>query len=159
MSERAGRRRTGRAAARPVDATTKQLLEADPASWLEYIGLPTDEPVRVIDADLSTVLAEADKVVRVGDETGRLAHIELQATYDADLPARLLHYNVLLDRRRAAPVRGVAVLPRPQADGPAMRGTVERTWQGVRYLSFEYEVMRAWHQPVERVLAGGLATP
>ena len=33
----------------------KDLLEAAPADWLRFLGRPDPGPVRLIDADLSTV--------------------------------------------------------------------------------------------------------
>jgi predicted transposase YdaD len=144
--------------ARPFDATLKHLFDIDPRAWLAYVGLPADAPAAVIDADLSTVLAEADKVVRVDGPSPWLAHVELQATYDPALPARLLQYSALLHRRHGLPVASLVVLLRPDADGPAIGGTLELAWPGARYLTFDYGVVRTWRQPVERVLSGGLAT-
>lgn len=40
---------------KPFDVTTKQLVETDPAAWLEYVGLPPAQ-VQIIDADLSTLI-------------------------------------------------------------------------------------------------------
>ncbi len=120
------RRRRGGQNAKPFDATTKHLLDVDPRAWLGYVGLPVAGPVVVIDADLSTVLAEADKVVRVEGQMPWLVHLELQASYDAALPTRLLQYNVLLHRRHGLPVASVAVLLRSEADGPAMSAPLAR---------------------------------
>ena len=141
---------------RPFDATTKHLLESDPVGWLRYVGLPASDPVTVVDADLSTVLAEADKVVRIAGSAPRLVHLEMQAGYDATMPARLLQYNALLHRRHGLPVASTVVLLRPAADGPALSGTLQLDWDGDRYLMFSYRVVRAWQQPVDAVLAGGL---
>ena len=48
----------------PFDATTKDLVELHPEDWLAYLGLPR-APVEVVDADVSTVSAAADKVLHV----------------------------------------------------------------------------------------------
>ena len=116
----------------PFDATTKHLLEADPDSWLRYVGLHVDVPVTVVDAELSTVLAEADKVVRIEDASPRLVHLQMQAGYDPTMPARLLQHNALLHRRHGLPVASTVVLLRPEADGPALHGTFELAWDGDR---------------------------
>ena len=161
MARRRGQNRsTGRRAGdpRPFDATTKHLLEADPVGWLRNVGLPAVDPVTVVDADLSTVLAEADKVVRIAGSAPRLVHVEMQAGYDAAMPARLLQYNALLHRRHGLPVASTVVLLRPEADGPALSGTFELTWEGEPYLTFAYRVVRAWERPVDAVLAGSLGT-
>jgi predicted transposase YdaD len=158
MAERRNEDSPSGSAARPYDATTKQLLEADPAAWLAYVGLPTTDPAVLVDADLSTVLAAADKVVRVEGSAPRLVHVELQSGYDPTLPARMLQYGVLLHRRHRLPVASVVVLLRRQADGPALSGRLDLAWQGEPYLTFAYRVVRAWALPVEAVLAGGLGT-
>ena len=106
--------------AQPFDITLKHLLEAHPADCLRLVGLPTAAAIDVIDADLATVSAEADKVFRVNDRPPWLMHFELQASYDVDLPQRMLRYNVLLKNRHGLPVRSVVILLRPKADGPEM---------------------------------------
>jgi predicted transposase YdaD len=84
-------------------------------------------------------------------------HIELQSSDDRTLPRRLLRYNVLLDLRHDLPVRSVAVLLRPEADSPDLIGTLRRRLPGGDvHLEFRYHVIRAWQQPVEQVLEGGL---
>ena len=41
------------------DATSKDLLEIDPAEWVSFLGCPVDAAdVRLVDADVSTVTAE-----------------------------------------------------------------------------------------------------
>jgi hypothetical protein len=62
------------------DTTTKFLVETYPADWMTFLGLGPSGPVEVIDADLSTVSAEVDKVVRVGKRSPWLAHLEFQST-------------------------------------------------------------------------------
>ena len=64
--------------AKPFDATTKDLLEADPTAWLAYLGLHPHGAVEVIDSDFSTITAEADKVFRVVEPEPYLVHIEIQ---------------------------------------------------------------------------------
>ena len=63
------------------DALTRSLLEKYPADWLNQLGLIHGEPVRVMNSDLSSVTAEADKVIRVEGPQPWLVHIELQAGY------------------------------------------------------------------------------
>jgi hypothetical protein len=58
---------------RPFDVTTRRLIEADPEGWLAWIGLPADGPVQAIESDVSTVLAEVDKVLRVDGPRPTLA--------------------------------------------------------------------------------------
>jgi predicted transposase YdaD len=147
--------------AKPFDATTRELIELDPVAWLEFLHIPVPAPdrVRVIDSDVSTVTAAADKVVWVEDQPPWIVHFELQASRDVQLPDRLYRYNALLSYRHGIPVRSVVVLFRPVADGPELSGALEKVLPGAgAYLWFRYDVVRVWRQPVEAVLAGGLAT-
>jgi len=150
--------------AKPFDATTKQLVEAQPAAWLEFAGLLTrgrgTATIEVIEADLSTVTAEADRVLRVTEAAASyLAHLEFQSGYDATMGERLLRYNALLRYRHALPVRSVVVLLRPEADGPAVNGLVESGSEAAQdLLRFRYRVVRVYEQPVEAILTGGLTT-
>ncbi len=147
------------ALAKPFDATTKYLVETYPADWLTLVGLPLGGPVEAIDANLSTITAEADKVLRVGGPDPWLAHVEFQTGREAQLARRLLRYNTLLDDRHDLPVRSVAILLRPAADGPELTGTYRRSLPGAGpFLEFGYDVLRIWKQPVESVLAGGIGT-
>ena len=144
---------------KPYDATAKFLVEGYPADWLAFAGLGPVERVAVIDSNLSTITAEADKVLRVEGPEPWLAHVELQASHDSHLPGRLLRYNALLDDRHGLPTRSIVVLLRPQADGDNLTGIYRRSLPGGPvYLEFRYQVVRAWQQPVESVLAGGLGT-
>ncbi len=84
--------------AKPFEATLKDLVEGYPRDCMDHLGLSPIGPVEVIDADLSTVTAGADKLVRVDDPETWLLHLELQAGYDADLDRRVLKYDVLAIR-------------------------------------------------------------
>jgi predicted transposase YdaD len=142
------------------DVTTKQIVEADPLAWMEMLGLPPAE-VQVIDADLSTLAPEADKVLRVNAPKPYLLHIEFQSGYEPDLPERALFYNVVARRRHDVPVRTAVLLLRPEADGPAMSGRLEEeaiAGEEAFALHFGYRVVRVWEQEVERLLEGRLAT-
>ncbi len=48
------------------DVTTKELVWDDPAAWLEKFCPIPPGPVDVIDSDITTLTAAADKVIRVG---------------------------------------------------------------------------------------------
>ncbi len=145
--------------AKPYDAATKALLEADPASWITCAGLPESGPVRLIATDLSTLTADADTIYQVGDPPEYLAHVELQTSHEKFLPGRLLHYNVLVNHRHGLPVRTVAVLFRREADGPDLTGIHQVCLpEGTSYLDFRYQVLRVWTLDVETILRGGVGT-
>jgi hypothetical protein len=145
--------------AKPFDATTKDLLEADPVAWMAYLGLDVQGAVNVIDSDLSTVTTEADKVFRLDGPESYLVHVEMQSSADATLPRRLLRYNVLLDYRHDMRVWSVAVLLRPEAEASTLTGSLALGLpDGQQIHDFRYGVLRTWRQSAETVLQGPLNT-
>lgn len=144
---------------KPYDATAKRLLEIDPPAWLACAGLTPPAPVRVVDSDLSTITSEADTIFSAGEPAEYLAHVELQSGRDRALPRRLLHYNVLLNYRHDLPVRSIAILLRPEADGHELTGSHQvRYIEEDAYLDFRYAVVRVWELDLEAILRGGLGT-
>lgn len=142
--------------AKPYDATTKHLLETFPADWVEWIGLKGTS-FKVIDADVSTVTAGADKVILVEGLYRFLVHFELQANREKHMDQRLLKYNVLLSDRHRLPVRTVVVLLWQKEDMAELTGLLQQSFPGEPpYLEFRYQVIRLWEQPVESLLQGGL---
>jgi hypothetical protein len=141
----------------PYDASTKYLVEAKLPDWLPLCGRTTTAPVEVLDSDLSTVTAAADRVLHVLEDPAWIMHLELQSSRDPDLLANLPVYNTLLERRHGTLVRSLVVLLRQPADSPAMTGVVERGFPGEPpYLVFRYHVVRVWQLPAETFLTGGL---
>jgi hypothetical protein len=144
------------------DATLKDLLEEFSPDYLAAIrdrfGLSLGGAVRVIDADVSTISASADKVCLIEGPPRLLLDLEPQTGPDAELPERLLKYSVLLTNRHKLRVRTVVLLLRRKADGPHLTGTLRYRFEGDTdsYLTFRYHVLRVWKLPVETVLAGGL---
>jgi hypothetical protein len=140
---------------KPYDTAAKEILGHNPDCWMAYLRLKSDGPIRVIDADLAAVTAEADKVYRVGGRRAHLVHIELQARSDRSLPRRLWRYNAMLDVKYSLRVRSVAVLLRPKADHGRMTGVLDlRLPDGDEVVTFYYKVVRAWEQPVQPLMAG-----
>jgi hypothetical protein len=62
--------------AKAYDATLKHLVEARPVEWLTYLSLPVGTRIGAVDADLSSVSAAADKVLRVEGPEPYLAHLD-----------------------------------------------------------------------------------
>jgi predicted transposase YdaD len=144
---------------KPFDATTKELLEKDPKAWLELLLGRRLDTVRVLNVDLATITTEADSVFLVEGPTPWIVHVEFQSGSDSTLPVRLQRYNILIHYREALPVQSVALLLRPEADGPALSGLLQqRLPDGFLYHEFRYNVVRIWERSVEEILAGGLAT-
>jgi predicted transposase YdaD len=149
------------AMARPFDATLKDLVDAYAADWAVFLrqqlGLPIDGPAEVIESDVSTVSAQADKVFRVQSPEPALIHLELQSGPDSGLPRRALLYNVLLDDRYELPVLTVIVLLKRGANLSNLTGALQcRRPDGSVYLAFEYKVIRLWELPPEPFLTGPL---
>lgn len=143
-------------AGQPYDATTKKLIQSHPADWLAYLGLPA-RSITLVDADLSTVSADADKILVVDADPPYAGHLELQVKYKSDDALRFLGYNVLAERQVGLPVRTVVFLLRPEADGPGMRIPFHRQFPGEpSYLHFDFRVVRMWQEPVEALLNAGL---
>lgn len=140
---------------KPYDATSKDLIEADPAGWVTFLGCPVDaSAVKLVDADVSAITAEADKVIRVDGPEPWLLHVEIQSSRDETLERRLLRYNALLRHRHDLPVASVAVLLRPAANADSLTGMLAGGAPiGARW-EFRYEVVRVWERPAAEFLAG-----
>ena len=145
--------------ATPFDAAAKDLVEMAPADWLAFLGQPRPaELVSVIDADLSaTVTTATAKVIRVADPDPWLLWIELQASWDGDLPFDLLRRYALLRHRHRLPVSCAIVLLRPEANTSAMTGTFPQPNPLGRDWTFPFHVVRVWETPVETFIRGPLA--
>jgi predicted transposase YdaD len=145
----------------PFDATMKDLIESDPAAWS---ALGSDRPARrvtVEDADVSSVSAAADKVLRVEDDAGTWLHdIEPESSHAGEAPEKLFLYSTLLAHRHKLPVCSTLLLLRPEANAAAASGELRRYHPGEiePYLIFRYRVVRVWEEPLERFMNGGLGT-
>jgi hypothetical protein len=145
--------------AKTFDATTKELLQIDPRAWLKLLMGREVGEVRVLNADLSAITAEADSVLLVEEAEPWIVHVEIQASYKADLPVRMHRYSVLVHYRHRYPVVCIALLLCRNADGPVMTGILQHRWpDGFVYDEFRYNVVRPWERSPDEFLAGGLAT-
>jgi predicted transposase YdaD len=146
---------------KPFDATLKDLIEEDSAAWAALAGGGPPRRVTVLDADVSTVTAAADKVLRVEEAAGEwLLDLEPESGYAADAPWRMHVYSTLLHHRHGLPVRSVLLLLRREANAASLTGVLERRCPGEAeaYLVFRYRVLRLWQEPLAGLLAGGLGT-
>lgn len=144
--------------AKHYDATIKQLVEAHPADWLKFAGLPVGAKLGVVDSDISAISPAVDKVIRVSGDIPYIAHFEFQSSADPELDRRVLFYNVLLRRRHELPVRSVAILLRPEANSPRVLGKIHDSVEPDIRLEFGYRIIRAWELSAESLLSGGLGT-
>jgi predicted transposase YdaD len=144
----------------PFDASLKSLLNLDPLAWATFLCTEPVLTATLVDTDASAIAATADKAIRVEfADHAYLIHLEPQASHDAELPERLHWYSTVLRRLHGLEVRSVVLLLRPSARATVLTGAWERRLpQSQRsYLSFQYEVISAWEQPLAPLLAGPLA--
>lgn len=111
---------------KPFDAVGKELLQADPAAWTALLGVvrPADR-IELVDTDLATVSAAADKVLLIKDEPNWLMNVEFLSWCDPEAQRQLLAYSGLLQRRHALAVASVLVLLAPKADSRAFTGAYD----------------------------------
>jgi predicted transposase YdaD len=149
---------------KPFDATMKDLIEADPAAWAARLCGPVSA-AELIDSELSTVTAAADKVIRIRQPWGEtLVNVEPESSSSRDAPEQLLLYSAALNRRHDVPVRSVLLLLRPSAESEEASGVLEKYHRRAEdrapgelpYLVFRYEVERLGAWSVESLLAGPL---
>jgi predicted transposase YdaD len=141
------------------DATPKWLVEIRPTDWPAFLGVAA-RAVEVVDADVSTVTAVADKVLLVrADEGDRVQHLDFQSGPDASLPRRTHGYSALLEERHELPVESVVILLRQEANLSTITGLYERSLPNAAgpYLHFRFRVIRVWELPVETVLSAGIS--
>lgn len=140
----------------PFDATLKALVAAHPDDFAGVFGLPTGEPVRPVNVDLSTLSAATDVALAYGRPVREIVDLNFQTGPDTGLPSRLHLYNAALHRLHGVPVRTVLVLLRQQANTSNLTG-VHAYGDGPWRVEFRYGVTRLWEQPVESVLHAGLS--
>lgn len=133
---------------KPFDATLKDLIRTYPADWLAQLGVPVTAPPEVLSADLSTVTAAADTLIRVGD---LVVHIDVESGPDDSLARRMLLYNVLAHYHTGLPVRTVVVLLRSNAQRANQTDRLE--YEG---LTFRFDIIRVWELPAEELLRAGV---
>jgi predicted transposase YdaD len=141
----------------PFDVATKELIWDDPAAWLEKLGVIARESVELIDSDITTLTAAADKVIKVGGSGPYIVNIELHSYHDKELVRTLWFRQVALDYRHRLPVLTILVLLCKEANSPNLTGSYERAlpdgWQTNRY---NYKVVRLWQEDPESYLTAGV---
>jgi hypothetical protein len=139
------------------DATLKGILGEAPADLRKPFRLPAIEPARSLNVDLSTISAATDVAIGFGDPLQKIVDLNFQSGPDPYVDARLHLYNVAFHLRFHVPVRSILVLLRPKAETSGLTGNLSYVSGGKR-VSFEYEVIRMWKEPLQPFLDGGLAS-
>ena len=135
------------------DVSARELVWDDPAAWLERFAIGPRGPLEVIDSDITTLTASADKVLRVGGPDPYLVDLEPHSYHDTGLTRTLWFRQVALDYRHDLPVLTVLLLLCKEANAPGLTRTYERQlpdgWQTNRY---NYQVVRLWQEDPEPYL-------
>jgi predicted transposase YdaD len=143
---------------KPYDATSKELLQSDPAGWAAFLGVVRPpEQVKLIDSDLSTVTAATDKVLRIEDARPWILDVEFQSWRDPSAPRQLLKYNALLHEKHKVPVASVLVVLAEDANSPAYSGRHPIAAPFGPDWEFRYTVVRVWEAAAEPLLTGPLS--
>ncbi len=111
--------------------------------------------MRIIDSDLATVTASADKVVLVDDPLPWILHTEFQSNRDPSLEWRVPWYNGILEYKHKCLVHSLVVLLNREAETPGLTGEWLRQFEGespYRYL--RYQVVRVWELHAEQLAMG-----
>jgi hypothetical protein len=139
------------------DVATKELVWDDPITWLNRLGVKVDGPVELIDTDITTLTAAADKVIKVGGPEPYLVNIELHSYHEKDLVRTLWFRQVALDYRHNLPVLTAVVLLCKEANSPQLSGNYERYLpDGSRTNHYNYKVVRLWQEDPELYLNAGV---
>jgi hypothetical protein len=139
------------------DSTSKELIELGAVDWLAFLGAPRPaEKVRILNVDLSTVVAEADRALLVDDPTPWILHLEFQSSWEGELVRRVLRYNGLLQDRHHCDVSSVIVLLRPEANSPSFTGEKVIQTGLPNGWTFRYHVIKIWEIEPAAILRHGL---
>ncbi len=143
---------------KPYDATGKELLQMNPSAWAAFLGIVrSSDRVALVDAELSTVTAAADKILLINDDPPWLLDVKFQSWSNRHAPRQLLMYNGLLHEKHERPVASVLVVMAPNADSPAYTGEYQLSAPYGSAWDFRYSVVRLWQIPAARFLEGPLA--
>ena len=143
---------------KPYDATGKELLQTDPVGWAAFLGVARPAGrIHLIDSELSTVTAAADKVIRIEDAQPWILDIEFQSWRDPSAPRQLLKYHALLHDKHKVPVASVLVVLAEVANSPAYTGRYVSTPPFGPGSEFGYTVVKVWELAAEGLLAGPVA--
>jgi hypothetical protein len=145
--------------AKTYDAAFKHLIDAFADDWgvflCRHLGLPEGCRVEPMEADLSTVSPQADKLFHVVGPVDEYIHLELESSWAGDIADRMLIYNVLATSRYGRPVRSIVILLRREANAAGLTGELIRVdAQDREYLRFRYDLIRLWEMPAEPFFTG-----
>ncbi len=140
----------------PFDATLKGILGESPDDLRKPFHLPATKPAQALNVDLSTISAATDVAFGFGDPLDEIVDLNFQSGPDPYIDARLHLYSAAFHLRFHVPVRSNLVLLRPKAETSGLTGKLSYL-SGKKRVTFEYDVIRMWHKPVQLFLEGGVS--
>jgi hypothetical protein len=141
----------------PLDVSAKELVWDGPAAWVERFGIGPLGPVSVVDSNITTLTASADKVLKVDGPIPYLPDLEPHSYPDPEVIRTLWYRQVALDYRHNLPVLTVLILLRKEANSPGFTGSYERhVPDGSLVNRYNYRVVRLWQEDPEPYLTGGV---
>ncbi len=139
------------------DVSAKELIWDDPATWLDRLAIGPAGPTVVIDSDITTLTAAADKVIHVGGPQPYLVNFEVQSSNQTDLVETTWFRQAALFHRHRLPVITVLVLLRREANSPSLTGCFEiRVPDGWLTNQYNYRVVRIWQEDPQPYLTAGV---
>ena len=140
-----------------LDVSAKELVWDGPAAWVDRFGIGPPGPVSVIDSEITTLTASADKVLKVGGRIPYLLNLEPHSYHDKELARTLWYRQVALDYKHELPVLTVLILLCKEADSPGLTGSYERHLpDGSLTNRYNYRVVRLWQEDPDPYLTGGV---
>ncbi|MDQ2730414.1 MAG: DUF4351 domain-containing protein [Armatimonadota bacterium] len=114
----------------------------------------------MIDSSLSTVTADADKIMIVRKPEPCALNLEPQSSRDDEATNRMLLYGILVFIKYGLPVHSIMILLRKEADYPGLTGQVgyQSPMGSSSWLRFSFGIVKVWELPVENILDGGVGT-
>lgn len=141
-----------------LDVSAKELILDEPVTWADCYGIGPPAPVSVIDSEITTLTAFADKVLRVDGPVPYLLDLEPHSYHDPGVVRKLWYRQVALDYRHRLPVLTVLILLHKGANSPSLTGNYERQLpDGSRTNWYNYRVVRLWEEDPETYLTGGVS--
>jgi hypothetical protein len=140
-----------------LDVSAKELVWDGPDAWVERFGIGPPGPVSVIDSEIATLTASADKVLKVDGPIPYLLNLEPHSYHDTELARKLWYRQVALDYKHDLPVLTVLILLRKEANSPGLTGSYERHLpDGSLANRYNYRVVRLWQEDPDPYLTGGV---
>ena len=132
----------------------KRLVKRYAQHYVSWLA-PEAEFIQALDGELQQQTLYADALMEVQRRGRRgLIHIEFQSYEDADMAARLLHYNMLAEQQYELPVYSYVIYLRRK--GKVAQSPLERRFIDERVVHlFYFQTIMLWEVPAQLLLQTG----